>query len=85
MQDFNNIKEYHHQLLQLKVSCAATVTAYLDKIEANKHLNAFVDVYAAEALQKAQELDLKRKNGEPLKKPLIRKGQDAEASFVLVF
>lgn len=68
MQNFNNIKEYHTDLLQQKVSCAAIVTAYLNKIEANKHLNAFVDVYAAEALQKAQELDLKRNNGEPLKK-----------------
>ena len=68
MQNFNNIKEYHTDLLQQKVSCVAIVTAYLAKIEANKHLNAFVDVYAAEALQKAQELDLKRKNGEPLKK-----------------
>lgn len=41
---------------------------YLQQIEAKKHLNAYVDVYAEEALQKAKELDEKRKSGEPLKK-----------------
>lgn len=41
---------------------------YLQQIEANKHLNAYVDIYAEEALQKAKELDEKRKSGEPLKK-----------------
>jgi aspartyl-tRNA(Asn)/glutamyl-tRNA(Gln) amidotransferase subunit A len=44
------------------------VEFYLQQIEAKKHLNAYVDVYAEEALQKAKELDEKRKSGEPLKK-----------------
>ncbi len=44
------------------------VEFYLQQIEAKKHLNAFVEVYAEEALQKAAELDAKRQNGEPLKK-----------------
>jgi len=44
------------------------VEFYLQQIEAKKHLNAYVDVYADEALQKAKELDEKRKSGEPLKK-----------------
>ncbi|WP_232373023.1 Asp-tRNA(Asn)/Glu-tRNA(Gln) amidotransferase subunit GatA [Pinibacter aurantiacus] len=49
-------------------TCLQAVEFYLQQIEAKKHLNAYVDVYAEEALQKARELDEKRKSGEPLKK-----------------
>lgn len=43
----------------------AAVEFFLQRIESQKHLNAFVEVYAAEALQKAKELDEKRKAGKP--------------------
>ncbi|MDH7463282.1 Asp-tRNA(Asn)/Glu-tRNA(Gln) amidotransferase subunit GatA [Chitinophagaceae bacterium 26-R-25] len=49
-------------------TCLQAVEFYLQQIEAKKHLNAYVDVYAEEALQKAKELDEKRKSGEPLKR-----------------
>ena len=39
------------------------VEYYLHRIHAASHLNAFVEVYADEALQKAKELDEKRKAG----------------------
>jgi aspartyl-tRNA(Asn)/glutamyl-tRNA(Gln) amidotransferase subunit A len=61
-------KQYHSALLNASTSCTIAVTQYLQKIEAQKHLNAFVEVYTEEALQRAATLDEKRKNGEPLKK-----------------
>ncbi|MDI3320235.1 Asp-tRNA(Asn)/Glu-tRNA(Gln) amidotransferase subunit GatA [Pinibacter soli] len=49
-------------------TCLQAVEFYLQQIEAKRNLNAYVDVYAEEALQKAKELDEKRRSGEPLKK-----------------
>ncbi len=38
---------------------------YLSRIEETRHLNAFVEVFADEALKRAAELDSKKKNGLP--------------------
>lgn len=65
---YKTIKDFHQQLTTDKTNCVNTVHYYLEQIEEKKQLNAFVEVFAAEALQKAIELDTKRKNGEPLKK-----------------
>ncbi len=45
-----NIKEGH-------TSCVAMVAHHLQRIEGQKHLNAFVEVYADEALARATRLD----------------------------
>jgi aspartyl-tRNA(Asn)/glutamyl-tRNA(Gln) amidotransferase subunit A len=68
MPDFKNIKDYHTALLQNAISCTDIVNYYTGKIASTKQLNAFVEVFAEEALQKAKELDAKRKTGAPLKK-----------------
>lgn len=68
MSAFGSIQQYHSALLNASISCHAAVTQYLQKIEAQKHLNAFVEIYKEEAIQRAAALDAKRKNGEPLKK-----------------
>jgi aspartyl-tRNA(Asn)/glutamyl-tRNA(Gln) amidotransferase subunit A len=65
---FSGIEKYHSELLQNNTNCVAAVTHYLANIDNEKKLNAFVEVFAAEALQKAKELDAKRANGTPLKK-----------------
>ncbi|MEO6719780.1 MAG: Asp-tRNA(Asn)/Glu-tRNA(Gln) amidotransferase subunit GatA [Ferruginibacter sp.] len=57
---FSNIEEYHQQLLSGKTTCVTAVTHYLQKIDEMKHLNAFIEVFDAEALEKAAELDLQR-------------------------
>lgn len=62
---FKNIQEYHAQLNDNSTTCVAAVTYYLEKIKANERLNAFTEVYSAEALEKAALLDKKRKSGEP--------------------
>lgn len=44
-------------------TCRALVQAYLDRIEQNKHLNAFLEVFPETALAKAGEVDAKLKAG----------------------
>ena len=68
MFSFTSIKDYHVQLADASITCIQVVDDYLQRIESKKHLNAFVEVYAHEALQRASELDIKRTNGESLKK-----------------
>jgi aspartyl-tRNA(Asn)/glutamyl-tRNA(Gln) amidotransferase subunit A len=40
-----------------ELSCTEVVNSYLNAISSKSHLNAFVEVYAEEALQKASKLD----------------------------
>ena len=68
MFSFSNIEEYHSNLLHNKFSCNDAVNFYLNNIEKNKHLNAFVEVYKKEAIQKAVLLDEQRAQGKPIKK-----------------
>ncbi|MDC0204230.1 Asp-tRNA(Asn)/Glu-tRNA(Gln) amidotransferase subunit GatA [Flavobacteriales bacterium] len=50
-------------LLNSTTNCVAITQAYLDEIEKNKHLNAFVEVFVQEALQEANRIDKKIKAG----------------------
>jgi aspartyl-tRNA(Asn)/glutamyl-tRNA(Gln) amidotransferase subunit A len=65
---FSTIANYHQQLSAGSTSCYATVQQFLETINANQHLNAFVEVYENEALQIANALDNKRRAGEKLGK-----------------
>jgi aspartyl-tRNA(Asn)/glutamyl-tRNA(Gln) amidotransferase subunit A len=65
---FRDIKHYHQNLTANNITCADAVQFYLQRIAANKKLNAFTQVFSDEAIQQAEVLDEKRKNGEPLKK-----------------
>lgn len=62
------IKQYQQDLADNKTNCVDTVQFYLQKIKASKELNAFTEVFTDEALEKAKQLDEKRKNGQPFKK-----------------
>lgn len=48
------------------ISSVELTKAYLENIENNKHLNAFITVTAEEAVRTATEIDRRRMNGEPL-------------------
>jgi len=61
--EFSSIEQYHVQLLKGNTTCLQAVEHYLQRIESTKHLNAFIEVYADEAIQQAKELDTKRKSG----------------------
>src|ERR1700679_1453872 len=45
------------------LDCHTLVKAYLKRIEENKHLNAFLEVFGEEALLRAQEVDDKMRRG----------------------
>jgi aspartyl-tRNA(Asn)/glutamyl-tRNA(Gln) amidotransferase subunit A len=68
MYSYSTIASYHSELQQGETTCLAAVQFYIAQIEKNKHLNAFVEVYEREALDKAVMLDEARKAGAPLKK-----------------
>jgi aspartyl-tRNA(Asn)/glutamyl-tRNA(Gln) amidotransferase subunit A len=63
-----SIKKYQLALTQGRTSCAETVRHYLSQIEKRKSLNAFVHVFADEAIQKATALDKKRQAGNSIGK-----------------
>ena len=68
MFSFSTIDFYHEQLNTNATTTVQAVEYYIERINAQKHLNAFVEIFAKEALEKAALLDNKRKNGEPVKK-----------------
>jgi aspartyl-tRNA(Asn)/glutamyl-tRNA(Gln) amidotransferase subunit A len=60
-----SIAQYQKELLAGTISCVQAVQHYLQQINTSRHLNAYVQVYAEEALQRAAELDARRKAGQP--------------------
>ena len=68
MFEFISIQQYHSSLKQGTTSCLQTVEHYLRQIEATQRLNAFIQVYTNDALEKARQLDIQRKAGNPIGK-----------------
>ena len=56
------IQQYHQEIANDKNGCENAVRYFLNKIESAKHLNAFIEVYKDESIQRAKELDAKRIN-----------------------
>lgn len=54
---FTGIKDYHTALLNGQTTCVETVHYYLDRIAQQQHLNAYIEVFAEEALNRAAMLD----------------------------
>jgi aspartyl-tRNA(Asn)/glutamyl-tRNA(Gln) amidotransferase subunit A len=55
---FTSIKDYHILLLNGQTNCVEAVSFYLQKAKEYAHLNAFLELYETEALERAKELDL---------------------------
>lgn len=62
---FTSVEQYHAGLRDGSHTCSQAVLHYLQRIEETMHLNAFIEVYAEEALRRAQQLDEARKKGAP--------------------
>ncbi len=54
---FSTIKDYHTALQNGQTTCVEAVHYYLEAIQARPSLNAFLEVYEAEALERAAALD----------------------------
>ena len=66
---YSSVEQYHARLQDGSTTCVQAVTHYLDQINQRLHLNAFISVYAEEALNRAAALDKARQSGtamEPL-------------------
>lgn len=63
MFSFSTIADYQQQILNGQTSCTEAVRFYLASIEANKHLNAWLEVFETEALQRAAWLDQQTERG----------------------
>src|SRR5206468_3781968 len=60
---FSSIEHYHAQLADGSLTCLQAVQHYLSAIESNRHLNAFIEVFSDEALERASQLDASSKKG----------------------
>ena len=65
---FSSIQQYHSSLTEGTVTCLQAVEHFLRQIEDKQHLNAYVNVYADEAISLATRLDTKRKRGDKIGK-----------------
>ncbi|WP_153796857.1 Asp-tRNA(Asn)/Glu-tRNA(Gln) amidotransferase subunit GatA [Foetidibacter luteolus] len=65
---FRGIQQYFQLLASNQATCEEAVQYFLHKITDNTHLNAFLEIYAEEALERARQLDTKRKAGVPVGK-----------------
>lgn len=60
---YSSLSEIKGELQSDKITVEKLVKGYLSEIEKNAHLNAFNEVFADEALQRAKEVDERLKNG----------------------
>ncbi|MBN8837419.1 MAG: Asp-tRNA(Asn)/Glu-tRNA(Gln) amidotransferase subunit GatA [Sphingobacteriia bacterium] len=68
MFSFSSIKEYHSFLANTPNGCVLAVQHYLQKIKDTAHLNAYLEVFEEEALQRAVALDEERNLNKPIGK-----------------
>lgn len=59
MPDFTSLSQTQKALHAGQTTCAAQVEHYLERIEATRHLNIYIEVYEEEARKRARELDEK--------------------------
>lgn len=60
---YSSLSAIRSAISEAKESCESLVEYHLERIDANQDLNAFVEVYAKEALERAKEIDKKIKSG----------------------
>lgn len=63
MKNYSSFNTIQRSLKDGSLTCSMLVRHYLEKIEEKKHLNALLEVYADEALEKAEAVDRKLRDG----------------------
>jgi aspartyl-tRNA(Asn)/glutamyl-tRNA(Gln) amidotransferase subunit A len=63
-----SISQFHREIDDNLISCCGVVEDYLSRCNGHGHLNAFIEVFADEARQRARKLDEKKKSGQSLGK-----------------
>ncbi len=59
-----SIAQFHEEIENDLITCSALVENYLSRIRDHQHLNAFIELFAEEALARAKSLDEKKQHGE---------------------
>ena len=60
---YQSLSQVREDISNENINCVQLVQSYLDRIEETKHLNAFLEVFAEEALLNAEAIDKKLANG----------------------
>ena len=60
---YTSLNEVKNDIASNQINCVDLVQSYLNRIEENKHLNAFLEVFTDDALAAAKEIDVKIANG----------------------
>ncbi len=60
---YKSLNEVKIEISSGRLDCHTLVSYYLKRIEENKHLNAFLEVFTDEALKRAEEIDEKIRKG----------------------
>ena len=63
MFSYQSVSDYHTLLANGTTTCVDAVRHYIHSIHRQQHLNAWLEVFEEEALQRAAALDAQRKNG----------------------
>jgi len=63
VKDFRSFRTINQSLRDGNLSCRAIVEHYLENIQKHDHLNVFLEVYADEAIQHAEQIDAKLQQG----------------------
>ena len=61
--EYTSLSQVQTDLKSGAINCVALVKGYLQKIEENQSLNAFLEVYADESIQRASAVDQKIQSG----------------------
>ena len=59
MERYTRLSHIQHDIQSNKITLRGLVSHYLERIEGHKNLNAFLEVFADEALQRAEEVQAK--------------------------
>ena len=65
MKNYSSLKQIQQDLYSHKVSCEELVLGYLERIEKNKKINAFIEIFSSEAIASARKIDSKIKSKKP--------------------
>lgn len=63
MKIYHSLAEIQADIAQGTITLKGLVQSYIDRIEENKHLNAFLEVFSKEALEEAEKIQAKMKSG----------------------
>ncbi|MEC8610220.1 MAG: amidase, partial [Bacteroidota bacterium] len=60
---YHSLQAIQNDLSEGKISCVTLTSDYIQRINDNKEINAFLEVFEEESLQRASEIDLKIQSG----------------------